>query len=59
MYPKFEIYKDVRGEYRWRLKAENGEIVAVSEGYTTKYGAQQSAKLVKQIAPTAYIVELI
>ena len=32
-HPKFEIYKDNAGEYRFRLKAKNGQIVAVSEGY--------------------------
>ena len=35
-HPKFEIYVDKAGEYRFRLKATNGQIVAVSEGYTTK-----------------------
>lgn len=36
---KFEIYKDNSGEWRWRLKAANNRIVAVSEGYKTKRGA--------------------
>jgi len=34
--PKFEIYKDIKGEYRFRLKAPNGEIIANGEGYTSK-----------------------
>jgi len=46
---------DRAGQYRWRLKAGNGEIVAVSEGYTTQYNAKRSAELVKTIAPTAGI----
>jgi len=34
---KIEKYKDAKGEYRWRLKAANGRIVACSgEGYKTK-----------------------
>ncbi|MBQ9062007.1 MAG: YegP family protein [Eubacterium sp.] len=33
--PKFEIYNDKAGEFRFRLKAKNGQIIAVSEGYTT------------------------
>ncbi len=33
--PKFEIYADKAGEFRFRLKAKNGQIIAVSEGYTT------------------------
>ena len=31
--PKFEVYKDKAGEFRFRLKARNGEIIAASEGY--------------------------
>ena len=31
--PKFEIYTDKKGEFRYRLKAKNGQIVAVGEGY--------------------------
>ena len=32
-HPKFEIYKDKAGEFRFRLKAKNGQVIAVSEGY--------------------------
>ena len=31
--PKFEIYKDKAGEFRFRLKAANGQIIATGEGY--------------------------
>lgn len=31
--PKFEVYQDKKGEYRFRLKAINGQIIAVGEGY--------------------------
>jgi uncharacterized protein len=55
---KFEVYQSKDDNYRWRLKAANGEIVAVSEGYTTKYGAKISAQRVKEIAYTAIIVEI-
>jgi hypothetical protein len=55
MYPTFQIFQDRAGEYRWRLKARNGEIVATSEGYTTQYSAKRSAELVKQLAPSAII----
>ena len=34
--PKFEVYADKAGEFRFRLKARNGEIIAVSEGYKAK-----------------------
>jgi uncharacterized protein len=39
----FEIYRDSAGQYRWRLKAGNREIVAVSEAYVSKQGAMDSA----------------
>ena len=55
---KFEIYKDIVGEYRWRLKAKNGEIVSTSEGYTTKASAKISAQKMKLWASTAIIVEV-
>lgn len=58
MYPKFEVYMDRVGQYRWRLKARNGEIVAISESYTSKYNAKRSAELVKTIAPYASIIEI-
>ena len=34
--PKFEIYTDKAGEFRFRLKAKNGEIILASEGYKQK-----------------------
>lgn len=55
---KFQIYRDVAGQYRWRLVAANGEIVAVSEAYTIKYSAELSARRVKILAPIAIIVDL-
>lgn len=35
-HPKFEVYTDKAGEFRFRLKAKNGQIIATSEGYTTR-----------------------
>lgn len=50
--PKFEIFKDVKGEYRFRLKAKNGEIILrSSEGYTTKQNCQKGIASVKINAP--------
>ena len=34
-HPKFEIYTDKAGEFRFRLKATNGQVIATGEGYTT------------------------
>jgi len=56
---KFTVYQDKKGEYRWNLKAGNGEIVADSgEGYTTKANALNGISLVQTNAPTAEIVEV-
>ena len=44
---KFVIYKDAKGEWRWRLMSSNGRVMADSgEGYTTKYSAQKGARKV-------------
>ena len=54
---KFEVYKDKRGEYRFRLKAGNGEVIATSEGYKTKAGAENGIKSVQTNAPGAAVVD--
>ena len=35
---RFEVYKDSQGEYRFRLKASNGQTLLFSEGYSSKSG---------------------
>ena len=52
---KFEIYKDKRGEYRWRLLAANNEVIATGEGYTSKDGCKNGIESVKKNAPEAEI----
>ena len=55
--PRFVIYKDRAGYYRWYLQAINGEKVAASEGSSSKQAAINSALRVKQIAYSADIVD--
>jgi hypothetical protein len=55
---KFEIWTDSKGEYRFHLKAGNGEVIATSEGYTTKASAKNGIASVQNNAPDAEIVEL-
>ena len=55
-HPKFEVYTDKAGELRFRLKARNGEIIATSEGYTTKPNCLNGVESVKKNAPEAEIV---
>ena len=43
---KFEIYKDKKGEFRFRLKAGNGKLILASEGYTTKEGCENGIESV-------------
>ena len=56
--PKFEIFKDAAGKFRWRLKAPNGEIIAASEAYESKDGAKNGINSVKTNAPKAEIADL-
>ena len=56
-HPKFELYADKAGEFRFRLKATNGEIIAVSEGYTTMASCVNGVESVKKNAADAEIVE--
>ncbi len=45
--PKYQIYKDNAGKFRFRLKASNGEIIAQSEGYETKDGCKNGIEAVR------------
>jgi Uncharacterized conserved protein len=56
--PKFEIYKDASGKFRWRLKAPNGEIIASSEAYESKDSCKNGVNSVKTNAPKAEIVDM-
>lgn len=55
---KFELYKSSNGEFRFRLKAGNGEIIATSEGYTSKASAKDGIESVKSNAADAEVVDL-
>jgi uncharacterized protein len=55
----FEVYKDKGGEWRWRLKAENHQIVASSEGYKEKRDAIESAASMKRWVANAAMNEMI
>ncbi len=55
--PKFEMYLDKAGEFRFRLKARNGEIIATSEGYKSKAACENGIESVRKNAPEAEVVE--
>ena len=55
--PKFEIYKDKAGEFRFRLKAANGQIIATGEGYKELKSSKNGITSIKKNAPAAKIVQ--
>jgi len=55
---RFSVYKDARGEFRFRLIAANNEIIAVSEGYRTRTSCINGIKSVKKNAPIAKVIDL-
>jgi uncharacterized protein YegP (UPF0339 family) len=53
---KFELYEDKSGEYRFRLKAGNGEVIATSsESYQTKASALNGIESIKKNAADANV----
>ena len=56
--PKFEIYKDAAEKFRWRLKAANGEVIAIGEAYASKDGCKNGIESVKTNAPKAEIADI-
>lgn len=54
--PKFEVYKDKAGEFRFRLKARNGEIILTGEGYKAKASCLNGIDSIRRNAPDSPIV---
>lgn len=54
----FEIYKDSKGETRFRYRARNGEIVFTSEGYKAKASAMKTIESIKKNVATATVEEV-
>ena len=55
-HPKFEVYADKAGEFRFRLKATNGQVIAVSEGYKAMKSCMNGIESVKKNAQDSAIV---
>lgn len=53
--PKFEVYADKAGEFRFRLKATNGQIIATGEGYKSKSGCMNGIESVKKNADSEVV----
>ena len=56
-HPKFEVHTDKAGEFRFRLKATNGQIIAVSEGYKAMASCMNGIESVKKNAVDAPVVK--
>lgn len=55
-HPKFEVYADKAGEFRFRLKATNGQVIAVSEGYKALNSCLNGVESVKKNAADSEVV---
>ena len=51
--PKFQLYRDKQGAYRFRLKARNGKIIVFSEAYGAKSACEAGIDAVRRCAPEA------
>jgi uncharacterized protein YegP (UPF0339 family) len=49
---KIEIFKGINEQFYFRIIADNGEIVATSEGYVSKQGCKDGIKAVKNVMDT-------
>ena len=55
-FPKYELYVDKQGKYRFHLRASNGRIVSASQGYTTKANALNGIQSIGANAKDAALV---
>lgn len=55
--PKFELFTDRAGAYRFRLKARNGSVIAASENYSTRAACENGIESVRKNAPEAELEE--
>jgi uncharacterized protein YegP (UPF0339 family) len=54
-HPKFQVYQDKKGEFRFRLKATNGQVIATGESYKARAGVLNGIESIKKNAPEAPI----
>jgi uncharacterized protein YegP (UPF0339 family) len=55
---KFEIFRGSDRQFYFHLKAQNGEVIAASQGYTTKQSAETGIAAIKEIASDAKVIEV-
>jgi uncharacterized protein YegP (UPF0339 family) len=54
---RFEIERDESGEYRWRFRTNNNEVVASDEGYRSRNDCEHSMQLIKEQASQAEVAD--
>ena len=52
-HPKFQIFKGTNNQFYFRLKAQNGEIILASEGYTAKQSAKDTIDVARKLGQDA------
>ena len=57
MAAKFEIFTDRKKQYRFHLKASNGEVIAASQAYENKAACIKGIKAIQKNAPVAVIID--
>jgi uncharacterized protein YegP (UPF0339 family) len=55
---KFEVFKDKAGEFRFRLKAANGEIILASQAYSQKHNCLKGIESIKENSGIAEVLDL-
>lgn len=55
---KFEIFKGTNGQFYFRIKSSNGQVIAQSEGYLQKQGAKDTIDTIKRYAAIATVTDL-
>ena len=51
----FELFRDNAGCYRFRLRAATGEVIALSDEYRTRAGAEAAIESIRHSAATAFV----
>ncbi len=55
-HPKYEIYRDVHGRFRFQLRDDGGEVIAFGEGYTAKASCLNGISSIARNAPQASVI---
>jgi uncharacterized protein YegP (UPF0339 family) len=57
MTPRFEIYRDAAGCVRWRLRSDDGSLLAASRAYPDRDACTADLERVRVLAPTALVAD--